>query len=49
MQYPSGWHFSGGWNWHRKFAIITGDFDGNGKADYINLNGATYSHQFFAK
>jgi len=43
-----GWHFSGGWMFSNKRATIVGDFNGDGKDDYINLNGGRYNHQFFS-
>jgi hypothetical protein len=48
FRYPGGWHFSGGWNFANPFATVVGDFNGDGKDDYINLNGGTYNHQFFS-
>jgi len=48
FRYPSGWNFIGYWSWNTN-AVFTADFNGYGKADFINLDGGRYNHQFHAR
>jgi len=45
--YPFGWNFVYGWNFYAD-GVVFGDFNGDGKGDYINLRGSRYAHQFLS-
>jgi len=46
--YPGNWHFSGDWGFFHDYVPIAGDFNGDGKDDFINLGGGTFNHQFIS-
>jgi len=46
--YPAGWRFTGDWAFHRLYNPLIGDFNGDGKEDFINIGGGTFNHQFIA-
>jgi len=43
-----GWNFIHGWSWNRNYAVKRIDINGDGKDDFINLNGGTYNHMFIS-
>jgi hypothetical protein len=47
FNFPQGWWFDGDWTFN-SLATIYGDFNGDGKQDFINLRGSTYGHQFLS-
>jgi len=48
FHYTDGASFTGVWGWPR-YSVVVGDFNNDGRDDYLNLGGGTFNHQFIAK